>query len=374
MVKYFISLFITLCSYTVIALDFDVHGDLSSFEKKPVVVLWRGTHFSPTHFPDTPAQQKYMGAHGLQVPIYCAAAHKKTEISYTAKLTRKHQVSLNACVRDIQTRFKALEQSGPITIDRKPFDHRRHAFQQIYSNSTNFIAALGADQLPTHYRKYRPILTGLPKGNPLLSFTTDVGHAGSYGYGLKDYGHIDALSDLYDAQGHRQYAYAGYLQGILLNDNTARLTLPYDVVAHHNKGHITVSTHFSNNILTEKEVSFVGKMLGSAVTFTMPVELPDLSGPYPGEYRNKFGLTKRKYDNIRGIVTDPQTSSDKKKDRVTRMLKEIISPLREDNGLVYRHTLRHATDTFIEGVRDGFDDFKAGAIGLNGRVYNPALY
>lgn len=356
---------------SLLAFDFESHDDFSAFEGKPVVALWRGTYFSPSHFATDQDQQNYINAHGPQVPLYCAASHRTTKVSYTELLTPRKIQILEESVTQIQTIFKAMETSAAITIDRKQFSNHRHAFQQIYSNSTDFIAALGEEVIPASYRKHAPFLKNLPKGNPLLSFSTDVTHAGKYGYGLKDYGHIDSLSSLYDATGHRQHTYVGYLQGVFLTDDIAKYTMPYDVVRHHKEENINISHHFSNDILSEKEVSMVGKMLGQAVVLTLPLEIPDLSGPYPGEYRSKFGLTKRKYDNIRALITDPDQTAEKKQERITRMLKEIISPAKEDDGLVYTNTLVHKAKATLEKTFDQFDDFQKGRIGLDGRVYDP---
>lgn len=372
MLKYII--FLTLGFIDVFSFDFTTLDDFSRFDGKPVVALWRGTYFSPTYFETEKDQLDYMSAHRLQVPIYCAAAHKKSSISYTQRLTAVRQKNLNQVVADIQTVFKKLQTSSPITIDRQVFSNRQHAFHQRYSNSTDFINALGKETLPPSYRKYASLLEELPKGNPCLSFSTDSGHAGSYGYGLKDYGHINLIDSLYDDKGHRKTTYMGYLQGILLTDNTSRLTMPYDVVAHHNNGDIKISTHFSNDILSEKEVTFVGKMIGSAVTITLPLELPDFSTSYPGDYRNQFGLTKQKYDKIRGILTDRQTSKEDKQARIDKMLKEIIKPAREDNGLVYKNTLIYKAQGVLDRIFDGFDHFQEGIIGLDGRVYDRGKY
>jgi hypothetical protein len=372
MLKYI--LFLTLIVINSLAFDFTAHEDFSAFEGRPVVALWRGTYFSPTYFKTEQDRRSYLAAHGVQVPIYCAAAHKKTNISYTQSLTPLQQTSLERTVSEIQTVFRRLETSPQITIDRRAFMNPRHAFHQRYSNSTDFIHALGQDTLPTSYIKYVPVLAGLPKGNPCLSFTTDSGHAGSYGYGLKDYGHIGLIDSLYDEMGHRRVTHIGHLQGVLLTDETARQTMPYDVVKHHDHGDIKISTHFSNNILAEGEVTFIGKMGGSAVVLTMPLELPDLAGDYPAEYREKFGLTKRKYDNIHDLVTDRRTSQEKKGERITKMLKEIISPTKEDDGLVYKNTLIYKARAAVDTIFEEFHEHVPGVIGLDGRVHDAARY
>lgn len=372
MLKYI--LFLIGIVTNALSFDFTKCEDFSQFEGNPVVALWRGTYFSPTYFNTPQSQRDYMAAHGLQVPIYCAAAHKKTGISYTEALTSLQETSLERTVSEIQTVFRRLGTSPQILIDRRTFLNHRHAFHQRYSNSTDFIHALGQETLPTSYRKYAPLVKGLPKGNPCLSFTTSSSHAGSYGYGLKDYGHISVLESLYDQAGRRKFSHIGYLQGIFLTDATAQQTMPYDVVKHHAHGHIKISTHFSNNILAEEEVTFVGKIPGSAVVVTVPLELPDLSGDYPAEYRKKFGLTKRKYDNIHGLVTDRQTDKDKKEARITKMLKEIIAPSKEDDGLIYKNTLSHTARAVVDTIFEGFDDHVPGVIGLDGRVHDAERY
>lgn len=373
MILYLASLLILIASHLFSAV-FRHHDDFNAFDGKPVVALWRGTYFSRTHFPNQESQSNYMAAHGLQVPIYCAAAHRQIGISYTQEITPQIMSDLNKSVAHLHTLFKSMEARGPITIDRHTFSSHRHAFQHIYSNSTNFIAALSEPELPTTYRKYKPVLEGLPQGNCELSFSLDVVHGGKYGYGLKDYGHIDALGNLYDDQGHRQHTYIGYLQGIFMTDALAKQSMPYNVVAHHHAGHVTISSHYSNNILSEQEVSFVGTIPGKAVVITSPLKIPDLSGPYPGEYREEFGLTKRKYDNIRGVVTDQQTSAEHKNERIRRMLNEIIQPARVDDRLVYRHTIRYKAQEVLSHIFDGLNSHVEGIIGLDGRVHNKAQY
>ena len=364
MFKWFIALFFIQSGFCY---EFETVGDFSAFDEKPVVALWRGTHFTPTHYPDKRSQRRYMQHHGVEVPIYSAAVHRKTQVGYDQALSDLNLKAMDLEVEALRKTFKGFEDSLQITIDKRTYNNRRDAFQQIYANSTTFISGLGSTALPTQYKKYKPMTSKLPKGNPLISFSSDIRHAAKYGYGLKDYGHLQELGPLYDEKGKRSMRYIGFLQGVFMTDHAAKRSMPYDVVLHHKADDINVKTHFSNNILSEHEVSCVGKVAGPNVVVTLPLKVPDFSGPYPGHYREEFGLTKRKYDNISNMLTDPNVTQEKKDARIQKMLNEIIYPTNQDNGLVYKYTLCHrAEDIFLD--MPGCDEFVPGVIDLNGRV------
>jgi hypothetical protein len=179
-------------------------------------------------------------------------------------------------VNQIQGVTRKLEESGPIKIDGQVFHAKRDAFQQKYTNSTNFISSIGK----SFQKKYKPILEGFPEGNPLLSFSTGVKHAALYSYGMKNYGKTTTLDPEYDDVGKPANQVIGYLQCVLLTDDVAKKTMPYNVVLNHANEYIKVKTYSSCNILAENEVSLVGMVPPESVVMTMPLRVPDFSKSY----------------------------------------------------------------------------------------------
>lgn len=355
-----------LCGFHSLAAAFDFSScnDFSSFESKPVVALWRGTNFTQEYFPDKTAQDQYMNAHRILKPIYCAAAHKATGISYTKKLSSKDKGNLNQVIANVQALIRQLEKNEPITIDRQLFSTKRHAFQQKYSNSTAFIASIGGKV----QRKYKSILEGFPAGNPLLSFTTSIKHAALYGYGMKNYDSLVVLDPDYDDTGKPRNITIGYIQGILLTDKVAKEIMPYDVVLHHGAGNIKINTNPRCNILSEHEVSLVGMVPGKSVVLTLPLKVPDFSKPYDVSVVEAFGLRKTKFTNARTIITDKQTSDDVKKECVQKVIQTIIEGTPTDD-LAHDKTLSYRAKNIFE---DLFEQqtvtYVKGIVNLNGRV------
>lgn len=343
---------------------YQVVEDFSFFDNKPVVALWRGTHFLPQYFLDTASKEQYIANHGVNVPIYCAAAHRKAGVSYLEAISTERIMELDTVVHGIKATFRRLEEDDPITIDGQVFHTKRDAFQQKYTNSTDFIAKIGGKP----QKKYKAILAGLPEGNPLLSFSTSVKHAAFYGYGLKNYGETHILDPCYDGFGKPANEVLGYMQGVLLTDYYAQRAMPYNVVLNHRSGYIKVKTYSSCNILAEHEISLVGMAPKRVVVISLPLKVPDFSKSYDHIVKEEFGLTKRKFNSAKTIITDAQSSVAAKEKKVADVMRAIIEG-KPTNDLAYSKTLSYRfAHFFAEQFAEQGLTYVEGMIDLYGRV------
>ncbi len=351
-------------SIKAFSFEFSYMDDFSHFDGKPVVALWRGTNFVQEYFPDLKSQQDYIRAHGVGKPIYCAAAHKSTGIDFTAQLNARAINVLDISVRQIRRHFENLEKEEPITIDKQVFSTRRHAFQQKYTNSTVFIGSIGIST----ERKYKKILEGLPQGNPILSFSSEPKHAALYGYGVKNYGSLTALDPDYDSYGKPAHSLLGFIQAILLTNDVAKKAMAYNVVANHRAKNIKVMTNPRCNILSEREVSLVGIVPGESVVLTCKLRAPDLSVPYDHSFKEKFGLTKRRFDNARAVITDPQSPEEKKRKKVRDLIEKIIEGNQTDD-LTHENTFTYRVQSMFEDIFEKDDlEYVPGHLDLSGQV------
>jgi hypothetical protein len=334
------------------------------FDNEPVAVLWRGVHFSPSVFPTSQCVNDHLLHHGVQMPIYCRAAYKNSGISLFERLTIPNQQLLDrVCVR-LYSVFTDMSESYSFKLNGKTFFNARHAFQQFYTNSTDFIHRIGNNPQD----KYKKILQCLPEGNPLLSFSTSIKHSAYYGYGVKDYGPSNRLTLLYDDRGRPNVTYLGYIQCILLTDEASRKARAYNVVLNHNAGNIKVMTYSSCNILSENEVSLVAKVPGENVVMTIKLKAPDFSQPYNHTVTEETGLTKRKYDIARDTIMDQQISNEEKEKKVDSVLKSITEG-NQTNDLAHNYTLTYKYANRIQEMMDieGYN-FIPGSVDLNSGI------
>lgn len=339
-------------------------ADLSKFDKVPVVALWRGVHFLPNHFTDTASIDRFSKVRVNGVPLYCSSAYQSAGVAYNSKLRKQDCVAMDRSVGGLRRIFSVLNNRGAEIIDGQEFYSARDAFQQKYTNSTDFISRIGNGS----QSKYRGILNGLPKGNPLLSFSKHVKHPALYAYGMKDYGSSDCLTPEYDDLGKPANSVLGHLQCCLLTDEEAKAALPYDVQLNHQAGYIKVKTYSSCNILSEAEVSVVGKMSGGSVVFSTPLEVPDFSAQYDHTMKSRFGLTKRRFENAKAIIADAQTSEEEKDKKVSDVIKGIIEG-KQTGDLAHESTMVYSLPKLLEDAFDGQGiEFRKGAVDINGRV------
>jgi len=147
-------------------------------------------------------------------------------------------------------------------------------------------------------KKYKGLFENFPdlcSTNPRVSLTEDIEHALKYSCGLKAFGDHATLKPDYDENGNPQNSILGKLIICLIPECDLQALKPFNVVAHHEAKHLKIKTHYANNILTEKEISFPGMIHEKYILDVVSFKVPSFSGPYSENYEEQFGLSKRSF-------------------------------------------------------------------------------
>lgn len=305
--------------------------------------LSRGIHFARGSF--SKADRSRIRRHNaVGQTIYASAAYDMAKVA-VGSAGSPQQVEAAA------TRIRQLISHLPPA--------QRHTFQQEYSNSyEGFHKRLGTRQMAGIFRQFTS------KKNPQVSTSEYVLHSSKYAAGLKFLGNgVELLDPEYDATGKPKHPYLGNLFVIIVNvDDIAQLD-SYFVVHGHANNFITICTHFSRNILEEREVSFPGFIPGRYVVFSVPVRVPSFAGEYKSWYQDKYGISKRVFESKkRAIITgkakkdDTRSQNELRRVAVCGLLEQYIVP--HLNEMVKDHIERESAQRGIivqyKSLGDGF--------------------
>lgn len=266
---------------------------------KKCVVLSRGIHFSPSTF-DRRKRSQMRKANDAGKDIFCSAAYDLAEQPLDSNDTKK-------------VKEKAIEIRDQIT--QMPEDDR-NTFQQIYSNNYDgFHNRLGTDSDDGIFEEFES------NKNPQVSTSEDFIHPGKYASGHKFLGKdIESLDPDYDQSGKPKHPYLGKLFAILISEAQIAEFDPYFVVYGHANDYVTISSHFSKNVLSEREVSFAGLIPGDCVALSIPLRVPSFKGEYKSWYEEKFGISKSSYLRRQKLIKDGN------QDTVKSLLMDVILP------------------------------------------------
>ncbi|MCL5875408.1 MAG: hypothetical protein M1114_02980 [Candidatus Dependentiae bacterium] len=266
---------------------------------KKCIVLSRGIHFAPSKF--TRLQRSQMRRTNDEgSDIFCSAAYdladKPLDSSDTEEVEEK--------AIEIREQIKDMEATD------------RNKFQQIYSNQYDgFHDRLGTNRDGGIFAPFES------KKNPQVSTSEDFVHSEKYGYGLKYLGSgIESLDPEYDTTGKPKHPYFGKLFVILAAEDTLDELAPYFVVHGHANDAISISNHFSKNVLSEREVSIPGLIPGDCVVLSIPLRVPSFEGDYKSWYQEKFGISKSSYTRRKKSILEGN------KETFKTLLTDVILP------------------------------------------------
>jgi len=276
------------------------------------LLLSRGIHFSPSLF--TKKRMSKMKKHDDTGKPHCSAAAFDL-----AKVPLGEPGDNPNVLRKAKSSRKLIS-----SLSQK----ERNKFQQTYSNSDNTFHVKLAK--PTSERPFNKFLS---ERNPQVSTSESFRHSIKYALGLKFLGiGRDPLDPAYDDQGKPRHPYLGKLFVFLIDEKKVDKLDPYFVVHAHANNEITIYSHFRNDVLSEREVSFPGFIPGEFVVFSIPVRVPSFKGEYEPWYEQKYGITKRIFNARKRILTtgkyhsSTKSSEDLKKDSVHSLLEKVILP------------------------------------------------
>ncbi len=338
------------------------------FSNENVVVVWRGVHFLEDHFESNKDRLTYWQRQDVQMPIYCAAAHEKTRIPFGSKINARQHVLFGNAAKDIQSQIDAMRKSLNFRLNDTIFDNRRFAFQHLYSNDYDRFHNILSDQCP---QKYQALSHGLRfSHNPFVSCTTSISHAARYAFGMKYYGDTATpLKPDYKYSGNPENPWLGILYGMILDEKVADEILPFNVPAHHHAGHISVNTHYTCNILTEEEVSVVGRIPGKAVVIKHPMTVPSFYNEYDASiHHEKYALSAQRYDNAKSKLKKRNKKNGDVRQKVTEdIMGQIITPKNKDKAGNHKKTLEY---TLTQQMKRKLRNLGAtlGEIGTDGKI------
>jgi len=287
--------------------------DFNHKRAKDCIPLMRGIHFTPSKF-DREQISQLRRENDSRKAICSSAAYDLAGVPLG------------------QDSDEVLEYAGEIrdqVIELS--EEERNTFQQIYSNQYDkFHHCLGTNAEGGIFAQFES------SKNPQVSTAENFFHATKYAGGLKYLGgDVHSLDPEYDAEGKPKHPYLGKVTVILADEDEIDDHLPYFVVHGHANDAITISSHYSKNILEEREVSFPGFVPADAVVVSLPVRVPSFKGEYKPYYQQKYGLSKRMYTirkkiliegkYFKGEKADPQAV---KKKTVHSLLNKVILPHR----------------------------------------------
>jgi hypothetical protein len=289
--------------------DYEYEGckslQLSGKNKFKGVVLFRGIHFSPSIFgkKDRSRERRCCKADDsiFSLAVYDIASVKCTD--------RDKKVS-----SDVLTPIAEYVREQIIDLED------RDEFQQNYTNKYNKFLAELTDRYDVGSSE-----------NPQVSTSEEFVHAGRYAFGKKFLCKgVEKLKPEYDKTGKPKHPYLGKIYVVLMDISDKKRLSPYFVAFAHANKLIKVSSHFSNNILSECEVSFPGFIPGKCIVYEKAVRLPSFAGEYKVYYKKKYGITKRSFEIIKGKLTKTPKKTEtevvrKRGATVENLIKKVIN-------------------------------------------------
>jgi len=291
------------------------------------VAFSRGFHYSPTKF-NKKQRSRLRHASGVGEAIFSAAARDVADTH--AKRSKKDALVEGQRLRKLIKGFS---------------EDKRNQFQQTYTNTyDSFHKRLAAGE--GIYKDFESAK------NPQVSTSEDFLHSAKYAAGLKFLGKdVSFLRPDYDATGRPKHPYLGKVFFVLIPKKRIATLAPYFVAWGLANKHINVSTHFSNNILSEREVSFPGYIPGRFVAFSMNVRVPNFTHAWQQWHKDKYGMSKRSFSTRKTKVTLANIAKkNDEKNSVFERRKEEERKKAEES--VVKHVVKHAKDFLCKHVAD----------------------
>lgn len=324
-----------------------IQGNLDNFADEDVIVIYRGIHFLPDNFDDA-ERLAFIQDSQVSEPMYAPAAYAQAGKEYGSKDYRL----LNFYGIQISEIVNALDNSDVCVVNGQVFGCARYPFQQLYSNNAKMFFR----ELAHPSGDYSVVFDGMDfTSNPLLSGSDKARHPAKYGFGLKNYGDHQPLLPLYNISGLPQHSIVGKLYGIVLDAAAVEQLKPLNVAQAHDCEYFKIHDHYSNDILSEREISIAGYIPAECVVFEMPLQVPSFVGDYPHYYERKYGLSKKRFNNFKRAFTSAATTPAERLQKSREVMETIIKAKREDDKLIYKNCIDERIPTMFEEELDQID-------------------
>lgn len=127
----------------------------------------------------------------------------------------------------------------------------------------------------------------------------------------------------YDANGKPKHPYLGKLYIVLIPTSELSNLNPNFILNLYATNKINISTHYSKDILSEREVTFHGSIPGKFVKLTLPIRVPSFNKDWHAWHEQKYGLTERKFKNRKNKILATDGDKEKQFEIVTALENEI---------------------------------------------------
>ena len=250
------------------------------------IVFFRGIHFARTNF----SKQRI------------SEMKRKSEIGKSIISSAVYDLNgleIGDYFSDDEEVLETAEKVKQLITQLNP--EQRNRFQKLYTNQYNKFHA----QLRNATDEFSDIFEDFDSSkNPQVSTSEFFRHAGKYAFGQKFLGEgVTILDPEYDQNGKAKHPYLGKIYIILVDTSKIKDLDPYFVVHAHAKKEIKVSTYFTNDILSEREVSFPGFIPGKYIVFEKVVRVPSrITGEYKKYYETKYGLKKQGFTSMKNKI------------------------------------------------------------------------
>lgn len=266
------------------------------------VTLFRGIHYVTNLF-DADTIKTNKNLNDVDTFLVSSAACTLTGKKFLAGIPGEAELKAGKLICKILKKFKAESEilynkfHETYTNDHEQFHDclatpekgkdapTRNAFKQYRWVFQNFAEKLYPDTWKEAVKR-----------NPFVSFSCNAEHGLKYAVGQKSFtGGADVkLSPNYDKEGKPKNKYLGKLYTAILSPADIWKLNPTFVVDKHAKNKVKISTHPTNNILTENEISFSGYVPTGLIKSSAVITVDDL----PKEEKKNYEIIN-KYFNIK---------------------------------------------------------------------------
>lgn len=268
------------------------------FTGKTFLPFFRGLHITKNQFSNREARRKFKRTSQAGKNIYASAVYENAPEKDDPLDLDEKPLTL---AKDIQDLMKQMEGLCGIIRNKKLYRNFRDYIQELYTNDYDKFHSFLMQKDPIFSNAQKTKITK----NPFVSSSDLAAHAYKYAYGLKYLGK-EAIKIMpeYDVNGRPKHPYLGKIISILIPWDKVKELNPTFVLNLYAENNIWVSTHFSNNILAEREITFPGYVPGQYVLLDIPVRVPSFYKEWKNWHFDKYGLSKKKFDEFKGKILE----------------------------------------------------------------------
>lgn len=293
------------------------------FKDKHFLPFFRGLHTTKSSFSDKSARRKFKRTIQSGRDIYSSAVYESYPEKDGELGVDEQRLTL---AKKIQTLVKEMEHLYGITINKRYYANFREYMQEIYTNDYDkFHDFLRNGRSNPFHDGQKKLAINIMK-NPFVSTSDRTDHAYKYAYGLKYLGKdVAKLMPEYDSTGRPKHPYLGKIISILVPFDALKELNPAFLLNLYAEGSIWVSTHFSNNILSEREITFPGYIPGQYVLLDLAARVPSFHKEWKTWHFDKYGLRQSKFKDFKEkiLATKGQINQ---QEEIVKKIREFIYP------------------------------------------------